>query len=319
MIYDYSILSALILSSLLILIIGIFRSILLKITAAQTNDSDENYLIHVNKVNIILKILFFLLLVIGLSKLTFIISYPIEINQLSINVSFYSLHFFYITAQGFIFFLYFLFFFLLLLFHRLKLDFRYSYLLKVLNFFLYFILADLLSSFIIYIQINFDLLLPGNFIKDMKPVEIEQGFNKSYLILLLSGLFYIIFYLRFQKRRSRFNSRIYGVFYFTTIILIIYLTKMNLPYFFETNSSLYSGISIYGYQSGFAGLVWLFVLLSGICSQIYSTVVLSQKSHFISVHHNINYFLQLNRVAFISTVGLIIITSLPLILKIIIN
>lgn len=321
MIYDYTLLSSFLFSSLLILIIGYTRHLMQRLAKANLS-SDKKAEIQYNskRVDINCQLIIFIVYIIIISRIGFTASFPLEVEQFHRIDSIFSMRFLFLTWQSIIIFSYVYFLFRIFLGNRLMDEYRYMYLEKTLVFYAVIAIFDLIASFSFYNLIIYDLIFPVNdILSTVNPpiIHIDQYIS---LILILIGLVgFILFFIRVQKKRTPFNFIGYIFMHVVTLSLVIYFMFTNIEYFFAVQSLLYSALDVFSISTGFAGWIWLLVLYLGLSSQAYGYTIIRWKDKFINKQIAINYVVQLGKLSFVSVICICFIAMLPVVFVVSVN
>jgi len=320
LIYDYTLLTSFLFASLLILIIGYTKLHIKRLIDQKSSQGKAENQVYTKRIEFETRLIFFILLVIFLTRFACILFFPYELKQLLILDSFFSLRYIFLTLQGIIILSYVYLFFRILISMRFLEEYRYIYLNNALNAGALFIFFEIILSIILYSMISMDLILSD---QNQSILYSESqnlpGISETTIFLLLSLFIFIYFFLRIQKRRNPFNFMGYVITHLSTILISIYFTHLNLPYFFDPKSLLYSGLDVYRYTTGYSGWVWLFILCMGLASQLFGFLIIRNKNKFINRQIAMNYTIQLSRIILVSVLGVSIIALLPSIFVVIIN
>ncbi len=319
MYHDVFILISLILSSVLIALIAFSFSPLKSIYSANTSSRDKKFKIKIDKTELMLRIILFIIVLNIICRLVFIVAFSAEINNYDLTTSFFSLPFIFMVEQTVVFSVFMMFAAVLLLYFRLKLENRFKYLRNVLIVLLLFVIIDLISVGYLYIKTGAVLLIPHDAEFTTSDTFDVSSHGRAYLLLTFGIVIFILLAYNLHNQRNFINSILQAFSYISTIIFAAYLTIISISYFFEGQTYLYSALSFINYDLGFLGLVWLFIFLSGVSCQMYNIVLLKRKKNFISEQYCLNYFVHLNRISLVSFFGVCIIAFFPLILNTIIK
>jgi hypothetical protein len=313
-IYDYTLLSSFLFSSLLILIIGYSRYLMQRLAHKNKNSGKAEIQYNSKRVDINLRLIIFIVFIIIISRITFIVTFPSEIAQYQRTDYIFSMRTFFLSWQSILVFSYIYFLFRIFLGDRLQIAFRYQYLSKTLIFFAIITMIDLITSFTLYNILSYNLIYP---IEDIV-IETNRQLNlsKEYFIILLIiiGLTgFIIFFIRIQKKRTPFNFLGYILLHIVTLSFGVYYMFDHIEYFFTNQSILYSGLEIFSSSSGFVGWIWLSVIYLGLSSQAFGLTIIRWKDKFINRQIAINYIVQLSKLSFISVLCVFFIAVLPVV------
>ena len=321
LIYDYTLLSSFLFASLLILIIGYTRHLMQRL-AIKNKASDKKAEIQYNSklVDINCRLIIFIVLIIIITRIAFTTAFPLEVEQLQRADSFFSMRTLFLVWQSMIVFSYVYFLFRMFLGNRIVDEFRYMYLAKTLAFYAMFTIIDLMTSFLLYNILIYDLIFPVYDV--LSPLNSQILLNNQYLniLLILAGLAgFILFFIRLQKKRTPFNFIGYIFLHIGTIIIVLFFMFNNIDYFFAKQSLLYSALDIFSFSTGFAGWIWLSVLCIGLSSQAFGFTIIRWKDRFINKQIAINYIVQLVKLSFVSVLCICLIAVLPVVFVFTVN
>ncbi|MGD9900769.1 MAG: hypothetical protein AB7T22_16710 [Calditrichaceae bacterium] len=269
-----------------------------------------------NRHVLFLKLLLFILTILIIAKIITVVIFPMEIStgdfKPDLNMMTIALY----TGSIILLFVTIFLAFVVLYYFRIKVDHKISFLKKSINILKYFLIFDIAYSIFFIVSTDYYVLLneTAQQIHDYNALQFWP--YKIEIAAVLFGLvfLYSLLYHRFQKRRTLLNFRIYGVFLVLSLLLSIYLM---LIYTASMVGPARSFIELFGFRSGFTGLLWISIFLAGVSSQLFSLLLLSIKKTVINLQLNMNYILQLNRVAFISTIGISVLALFPVVLEMI--
>jgi hypothetical protein len=310
---DFTFLTSLLFASLLILTLGYTILHLQRISKAKSERQDQT---QPKSIQTDLRIIFFNLIAILLTRLSFMILFIIEIDFLSIQGTFLSQRTQFITLQSLYISVYGFILFKLLIHDRLLPDHQNRYVKGILKGSTLFVVFDIITSFIFYAVANFDMILP---IQRGLPATAHREDVTLFwpeTLLLLIGLFALIVLFLFMQRqkRSALYFTTYSILYSLILFLILILTYKNVTYFFDTKSLLYSGLELFTYQSGFIGWFWILLFYLGAAGQVFGYSLIRLRHKFVNKQIASFYILQLSRLSFISVLGLSLLALLPSIL-----
>ena len=314
MIYDYTLLSSFLFTSLLILIIGYTRHLMQRLADKNKTPSKAEIQYNSKRVDINCRLIIFIVFIIIISRIAFTVSFPTEFEQYQRIDFIFSIRTIFLAWQSILIFSYIYFLFRIFLGNRLQDEYRYQYLSKALIFYAIIAIIDLISSFSIYNILSYDLIYP---IEDMVSLSGKQIYlNQEYISLLsiLIGLIgFIIFFIRVQKRRTPFNFLGYIILHLITLSLIVYFMFDHIEYFFTSQSLLYSALDIFSFSTGFIGWIWLSITYLGLSSHAFGYTIIRWKDKFINRQIAINYIVQLNKLSFVSVLCICFIAILPVV------
>jgi hypothetical protein len=320
LIFDYTLLTSFLFTSLLILILG-YTNYLIK-EWIQKNDSagkaENQY--NSKKVDINCRLVIFLIVAIIISRTGFVVTFPVAVQKYGRADFLFSMRTIFLIWQSIVILTYIYFLFRIFLEKRLKDDYHYQYLQKTFLFYAVFSILDLISSFLLYNFISYDLIFPVS--KNISPTILTNTNSESFyglflLLIMLTG--FVLFFIRIQKKRAPFNFISYSILHLFTLMIIIYFMYENIAYYFAGQSLLHSALNIFSVSSGFAGLIWLVILYLGIASQTFAYTIIRWKDKFINKQIAINYTVQLSRLSFVSVICLSFIAVLPMIFILVIK
>lgn len=321
LVYDYTLLSSFLFASLLILIIGYTRYLMQRL-AQKNKESDKKAEIQYNskRVDINCRLIIFIVFIIVISRIAFTATFPIEVNQLQRTDSIFSMRTFFLIWQTILVFSYIYFLFRMFLGNRIIDEFRYIYLAKTLAFYAVVAIIDLVSSFIFYNILIYDLIFPINDVIPVSNSLIPQGNQYINILLIFIGLIgFILFFIRLQKKRTPFNFIGYILIHVVLLSFVLFFMFSNIDYFFAEKSLVYSALDIFSFSTGFAGWIWLSVLYLGLSSQSFGFTIIRWKDKFINKQIAINYIVQLVKLSFVSVICICFIAILPVIFKLTVN
>jgi hypothetical protein len=272
------------------------------------------------RVDVNCRLIIFIVFMIIISRIIFTTTFPLEVEQLNRIDSFFSMRSLFLLWQTILIFSYAYFLFRMFLGHRILDEYRYSYLAKTMVFFAIVTIIDLISSFLLYNLIIYDLIFPVY--DGLSSVNSQVEFNSQYtnIILILIGLTgFIFFFFRLQKKRTPFNFIGYLFLHIVTFIFVIFIMLKNVDYFFTEQSLLYSALDIFSFSTGFAGWIWLLVVYLGFSSQTLGFTIIRWKDKFINKQIAINYIVQLVKLSFVSVICLCFIGVLPVIFILVVD
>lgn len=317
MLYDFIIIGSLISTSVLLFFISFSIQAGSGLPLSNNKMIDEKFHIHLNKQNLYIKIILFFLVTVIVTRTVFLISFPIELNKYNFGNHFLSERFFFITAQGVITFCYFLFLFAFLVFFNLKLNYRIIYMRRVSKLVLFFILADILFSAILYFKINYNMILPlnmkftGFWFSDFILINLE----KINLLFFIALLLFFLMNARLRKQTKMFYFVTYNVVFIALELLLLCLTVYNLSYFFASESLLYSALDLFSYRLWYVGSTWIILILCSIGGHIATQIFIKIKNQLINSNYSTNYIININRTTLVIIIGLSIIAELKYILE----
>jgi len=310
---DFTLLTSLLFASLLILTLGYTILHLQRISTAKSDRQDQN---HNKSIQTDLRIIFFILTAILLTRLSFMILFVAETDFLSIQGTFLSQRTVFIALQGLYISVYGFILFKLLIQDRLQPDHQFPCVKGTLKGSALFVLFEIMTSFIFYAAANFDMILPLQ--REMPATTQREEFTLFWpeIFLLLIGLFVLIILFLFMQRQKRYALYFtaYSILYSLILPLTIILTYKNVTYFFDTKSLLYSGLELFTHQTGFIGWFWLVLFCLGTAGQGFGYSLIRLRHKFVNKQIASFYLLQLSRLSFISLLGLSLFALLPSIL-----
>ena len=272
------------------------------------------------RVDINCRLIIFIVFIIIISRIAFTATFPLEVEQFHRIDSIFSMRTQFLAWQSIIVFSYVYFLFRIFLGNRLLDEYRYMYLEKTLVFYAVIAIIDLITSFVLYNLLIYDLIFPVN--DFLSPVNSQLFHSDQYinLLLIFIGLVgFILFFIRVQKKRTPFNFIGYIFSHLVTLSLVLYFMFDNIEYFFAEQSLLYSALDIFSLSTGFAGWIWLLVLYLGLSSQAFGYTIIRWKDKFINKQIAINYTVQLGKLSFVSVICTCFIAVLPIVFVIVIK
>ena len=314
MIYDFSLLSSFLFASLLLLIIGYTKHLMQRLTMDNQTSGKAEKQYNSKRVEINCRLIIFIVFMIIITRLTFIITFPIEIQHFNRPDSILTIRTLFLAWQSIIIFSYVYFLFRIYLGNRLQDEFRYLYLGKTIKFYSLIAITDLLSSFLIYNLISYDLIYPVNV--SIPHLDIKLSLTNEYITMISILVFiagFILFFLRVQKKRTPFNFMGYLILHILTVSIAVYFMFEHLEYFFTRQSLLYSALDVFNVSTGFAGWIWLAIIFLGFSSQTFGYTIIRWKDKFINKQIAINYVVQLNKLSFVSVICVCSIAVMPMI------
>lgn len=313
MISDFTFLTSLLFASLLILTLAYTISHLESIYKAKPDRQDQTQ----NKAIINdLRIIFFNLTAILLTRLSFMVVFIIEIDFLSIQGTFLSQQTLFIALQSLFISVYVFVLFQLLIHDQLLPDHQNRYVKGILKGSILFVCFDIITSFVFYALVNYEMILPfQRVLPDIAQLEDVTLFWPETLLLLIGlAALTVLFIFMEHKKRSALYFTTYSILYGLILILVMLLSYKNVSYFFDTKSLLYSGLELFTYQNGFIGWFWILLFSLGAGGQIFGYKLIHLRPKFINKQIASFYIVQLIRLSFMCVLGLSVFSLVPSIL-----
>ena len=318
MIYDYSLLTSFLFTSLFIFVsVYTIYHARNRINIKSNVKKSEEQVIS-KQITFDLNLLYTLLAFLIVIRLFFLFIFPIELQKASLSDSIFSLRFGFVIFQGIAVSHYIFFFIRLKLLKQISDKDKANQTLKLLYRGLGLSISEVILSFIGYAYLSYNQILPeisALHFKSFDPLE-------SYFILYLSILtvtFLILFffsYLILQKKKNLFNISIFVALQFITLIIAVLLTIKQLPFFFSGNFLKVSAMQLLSYSTGFIGWIWFFILLIGIGSQIFNITIIRMRKQFANQQIAVNYSMQLVKICILSLTIISIVSILPVLFSI---
>lgn len=315
MFFEFGIFGSLISASLSIFMVSFLHHMLSKShlnnqVKSNGNSSDKDN----NRRVLYLRLLFFFLIILILSKFLTVFIFPMEISTRDFKPDLDMMTIALYTGNIIILFVIIFLAFVISYYFRINTDHKISFLRKSLRTLKYFLIFDIAYLVLFIVSVDYYLLVNNS---AQRILDYKNFQNWPYKLEIASGLFisillYSLLYHRFQKRRTLLNFRIYGFFLVLSLLLSLYLI---LTHTASQAGSAQSFIELFSYRRGFTGLLWVFIFLLGVSSQLFSLLILSIKNTVINLQLNMNYILQLNRVAYFSTIGISALALMPVALE----
>jgi len=313
LIFDYAILMTFVLTALLFIIIILLRSSLLKLSDKAASKSLNRFSLH-------LMIFYFFMAFILLGKLVSLLALPTELKNYAFKFSLFSFPSLFLTNQGLFFSVYVFCIAMMVIHWNLKPDIRYHYLAKVLKFILFFSLLDLLISFIEYFQLNQTLLFYKQAVSRSAFWSWSWPAQPSFLfIIVLLLLCVAAFSWLWQKKQNRFGQYIYLTLFITLWSMEIVLTVFNLKYLHSPTVLHTSVMQMFALPSGIISWLWFFLIVFTPGALFYSFLLCKLDKAFLNIYYARSYVLQLNKIVYLSLVGLGLLALLPNILIYVFN
>lgn len=316
MLFEFGIFGSLISALLSILMVSFLHNNLSKSQLPKQVKPDENQSDGNDSRRILLKILISILTLLILSKFITVVIFPMEIStgEFKPDTNVFTL----ILYLGSVLMLFATAFmlFVILYYFRIKDDKKSMFLKKSTSILKYFLIFDIAYSILFMVSTNYYFLLSVT-PKNINMFTVFQKWPYRFevtAILLGIIILYSLLYYRFQKRKSLINFRIYGIFLVMSLLASLYLMLIHSASLVDSVQAFFALFSI---RNGFTGLLWIFIFLLGVSSQLFSLLILSIKRMVVHLQLNMNYILQLNRIAFMSTAGIGVLALFPVAMELI--
>jgi len=203
-----------------------------------------------------------------------------------------------------------------LMYYRLKPDYRHQFI-QGLSRVLFFIqLIGCIIGLFLYAVVTSNINMP-TFLTYTPQQAVDFPYDLAlltYMPLLILLVLYFYSYRLFSGNRSLFTSKVYFVSYLLVFIALIILSGNFSLKFFKLLIPQATKHIVFHYSSGFAGLLWIYLVLMSLYSIIFTIFIFNNKDKFIGGQFAISYMLKLARVNFFSTMALGAISILPWIL-----
>ena len=306
MISDLAILIALINGSLLLVISGFGISKMQSYIETSGSKSGTQAAKNLGRSQIFIQIIYFFLVIGILSRLFYIFIFPYEYSEILQPVSRNSINVIWLVLQAL--FLAFYVFLLILLFITQNLipRERNPFITKVLKISLFIFLFDILISFIMYILVTIQSLLPwlSNTSEGIKG-PVKDFSNAAGLAVLFSlVLFLIVFFIKLRS-----DNKILSVFYTILFVLTLCVNIFVLLYGLSVILNNLPGLLFFTAAHGFAAQVWLFLIFITIGSQGLISIVRKLDSAFMNSNYGSNLQIQLRN---ITATGLMLLSLIAL-------
>ncbi len=293
MISDLAVLAALINGSLL-LVITSFSIQKMRIFAESTGGKPYTQAAkNLGRSQIFIQIIYFFLIIGIISRLFYIFLFPYEYTKIIQSVALDSLTVIWPIIQTLFLAFYVFIFVILLITQNLIPRERNPFIIKVLKISLFIFLFDILISFVMYIQVTIQNLLPWSRIISGEIKEPITDFsNTAGLAVLISLiLFSIVFFIKLRS-----DNKILSFLYNVLFILTVGIDVIVLLYGLSVTLDRSSGFLLFTAVNGFAAQIWLFLIFITIGSQWLISIILKLDTLFMNSNYGSNLRLQLRNV-----------------------
>lgn len=298
MIFDYAIIGTFILTSILFVILAYLHSFLKKIIIIpETKD--------LNTFNLNMLVFYFFLAFILLGKLVVILSFPLEINKFSMSVTFLSKPLVFLIIQGLAIAVYIFAIMIIIIQWNLKPAFRYKFLASVLKFILFFASLEFVISLVSYVLLNFDLMF---FQKSSITINIFAMSDKfagllSVVVLMMLFVCYgLLWLLKHKQKRGVYLLFLLCALF--TLLVEVFVALHNFHYLYGNERGELLLNAVFSYPGGFFGWLWFFLILFTPGVIFYSYFLIKLDADFLNIYYARSYSLRLNKLAFLSLLGI---------------
>ena len=308
MFFDYVLLSAFILSAILIAI----SSTIHQLVSTQLRSPQKKYHEIQKKVKLYQKLLYFFILSGFVARMMFAVSFPIQLDSISIFSGQVNASVLFLLYQALVVAIFLLFIFLVWLYQQLRLEFKFIYFLKVLKFILSFNIIELIISSVAYLYLTKTMMFRMELVKT-GPIQMP---NKSIIFAVLIVLVLLIFtYILLQRKRTGLLYSFFTMALLVSCSLSLMLAHSNIYYYFD-KIDLFKPFTA---SSSYYGWLWILLVLVIVSGQIITGIMINLKNRFTNRYFAINYTMQLNRVVLLAVIGLNLNALFPQLMILIFN
>jgi len=294
LISDLAILVALINSSLLLVITGFGIQKIQNYVETVGSKSGTQAAKSLGRSQIFIQVIYFFLIIGILSRLFYIFMFPYEFNEIQQPVSLSSLAVIWVVLQTLFLAFYVFLLIILIITQNLIPRERNPFITKVLKISLFIFLFDILISFIMYILVTVNNLLPwlSNVAEQTKaPITTDFSNAAGLAVLFNLILFLIVFFIKL-----RLDNKILSVSYNVLFILTLGIDIVVLLYGLSATLSNTAGFLLFTAANGFAAQIWLFLVFITIGLQGLISIILKLDSAFMNSNYGSNLRIQLRNI-----------------------
>jgi len=302
---------------LLLFTISLIRPIIKGLAAKETLPAQSNQAV-LQKIQLNVRIIFFFLIFILLGKVIFLLAFPFDINHFDYRIG--------ATSDALVFFnLQIVFIILyasilsLVVFHdKLKPEYRYYFLNKVLFFTLVLSSAEVLISSVLYIIQQYQFLWSVNYATGLLHKfafvnSLLKPGNLPLFLVMALGLF-LVYSVLFIWNIRRFNPLLQKILFVLVLsgLFLYHLFILNAwQLLFGSTVATEKVFSLFLPGHGMSGTIWSILISIAVVSQILAFFINLLKDKFMAVQLNTHYRLQLNRVSYYGFSGLLLLLLWP--------
>lgn len=251
------------------------------------------------------------------ARIIYLFSFPTELTIYKIKFSFSALFLLWFVLQIVIINIYLFYLILTGFYFRLKPQVKSNFLLHIFNQITYYFYFDILVLLTFYFYFSYHQLLP-HIVNTGNNTAIEGGVPYYvHMLLFVTFIIFLFFYINFKRQRKPLYLRMYGIFFVFTLLLCIYLSGYRLDAYYQIFYISDSDFSVFSLKNGFIGWFWVTYIMLCILSHLLIYKVIKLKNDFINVQFYMNMLIHGIRFNFVCILGLVFITIIPDLLRLI--